>query len=149
METLLWLLVAHAYFDYAGQGDWLSKAKNHRFVFVTKKGLVSEEDLMVVNPARKDINSPIYGKEYVPRDNYESIWFLCMASHCIIHAGAVFFITNSWICGIVEFVAHFCTDWLKNNGRLTYNQDQTVHIAFKFWFAFWLFYCQYNGLNLI
>jgi hypothetical protein len=32
LDPLLWMLIGHAVADYPLQGDWLSKAKNHRLL---------------------------------------------------------------------------------------------------------------------
>lgn len=34
IDALLWMLIGHAVADYPLQGDWLSKAKNHRLDLV-------------------------------------------------------------------------------------------------------------------
>lgn len=58
-------------------------------------------------------------------------WYQPMAAHCFIHATAVYFITGMVFAGIVEFVAHFVIDYMKCTGKLTYNQDQYLHLACK------------------
>lgn len=64
------------------------------------------------------------------------IWPLAMASHAAIHAGAVKLATGSWFLAALEFVAHCLIDIEKCAGRLSYNQDQLLHIACKlFWFG--------------
>lgn len=40
-------------------------------------------------------------------------WYNLMASHAVIHAGAVLLVTNSLTCALAEAVIHFCTDTLK------------------------------------
>ena len=63
-------------------------------------------------------------------------WWIAMSAHCAIHAGFVWFVTGSFICGLLEFVAHFFTDWEKCEGKLTFGQDQLLHLAFK---ALWVY----------
>lgn len=64
------------------------------------------------------------------------IWPGALASHAAIHAGAVWLGTGSWILAGAEFVAHSLIDFTKCSGRLSYNQDQALHVACKVvWFA--------------
>lgn len=61
----------------------------------------------------------------------EVIWPHALAFHCLIHSGAVMIVTGVWWLAAAEFCAHAITDYLKCAGRLTYNQDQYVHIGCK------------------
>jgi len=99
MLTGVALIGAHCLFDYAGQGDFMSKAKNR--------------------------SAPVPG---VP-------WQTVLAAHAAIHGAAVALITGLWWLFLVEAVAHFVTDDLKCRGRLTFNQDQAIHLGCK---AVWL-----------
>lgn len=97
---LIALLGAHFFFDYAGQGDFMAKAKNE--------------------------TTPIPG---VP-------WRTIMVAHCAIHAAAVALITGIWQLGMAEFCAHIWTDRAKCQGRITFTNDQFIHVACKVvWFA--------------
>jgi hypothetical protein len=58
-------------------------------------------------------------------------WYQCMAAHALIHAGMVYLITRSTTFASLEFVVHFWTDYAKCEGKLTFNQDQAIHYAFK------------------
>jgi len=61
----------------------------------------------------------------------EIIWPHVLACHAAIHAGFVWMITgNGWL-GLCEFIAHFVIDYAKSDGKLTYNQDQTLHLLCK------------------
>jgi|ERR1700722_413136 len=64
-------------------------------------------------------------------------WQQCMLAHCLIHAGMVTFLTRSFTLGMCEFTVHLVTDFLKNDGQLSFNQDQAVHYACKiaWWFV--------------
>lgn len=61
----------------------------------------------------------------------ETIWPGVLAAHAGIHAGAVWLITGSAVLGLAEFLAHFVIDWTKCDGRLTFNQDLSLHILCK------------------
>lgn len=67
-------------------------------------------------------------------------WYQAMGAHCLIHASGVLLITGSVVLCLVEFVAHFMIDRAKVNGRITFNQDQALHIACKVGYIFlaWL-----------
>ena len=89
------LVIGHCLADYPLQGDFLSKAKNHR--------------------------QPIPG---VP-------WYQALMAHSAIQAGMVWFVTGKlWLAG-VEFVLHAFTDYMKSDGRISFNTDQVVHLACK------------------
>lgn len=63
-------------------------------------------------------------------------WWQALGAHALIHAGAVALVTGLWPLGLAEFVAHAITDDAKCKGRLTFNQDQALHAAFK---VLWVF----------
>lgn len=58
-------------------------------------------------------------------------WWQAMSAHCVIHGGAVAFLTGVWWLGVAEAVAHFAIDDLKCRNRLSVNQDQALHIGLK------------------
>lgn len=58
-------------------------------------------------------------------------WYQAMTAHASIHAGAVGLITGNIYLGIAEFVAHFSIDYLKCANKLSFNQDQALHIYCK------------------
>lgn len=66
-------------------------------------------------------------------------WFHVMIGHCAIHGGFVALITQRPWLGIAEFAAHFVFDCLKCERKLTFNQDQALHIICKFlwWGLVW------------
>ena len=58
-------------------------------------------------------------------------WWQAMSAHALIHAGGVAWLTGYLWLGLVEFVLHFAIDTAKCKGRLTYNEDQALHVACK------------------
>lgn len=62
-------------------------------------------------------------------------WYQALGAHAVIHGLAVGFVTKSVCLGISEVIAHAITDDLKCKGRLSFNQDQMIHIACKFAWA--------------
>ena len=58
-------------------------------------------------------------------------WYHGLFSHAAIHAGFVGIITGSLVIGLAEFVVHAYTDDTKCRGRISYDQDQLIHVACK------------------
>ena len=58
-------------------------------------------------------------------------WYQALGAHAIIHGAAVGCITKSPALGIAETIVHAITDDLKCNGKLSFNQDQAIHLACK------------------
>lgn len=58
-------------------------------------------------------------------------WYQALGAHAIIHGGAVALITGRASLGVAEAAIHAVTDDLKCRGKLTFNQDQAVHLACK------------------
>lgn len=62
-------------------------------------------------------------------------WFHVMIGHCSMHALGVLLITQNPRLAIAEFCAHFVIDYFKCKQRLSFNQDQSLHILCKL--AWW------------
>lgn len=58
-------------------------------------------------------------------------WYQALGAHALMHGGAVWLITGSLWLGLAEMVAHAVIDDQKCAGRLTFNQDQALHIVLK------------------
>lgn len=58
-------------------------------------------------------------------------WYQCLFAHSLIHAGMVFLITHSYTFAFCELYIHFWTDYAKCDGKLTFNQDQSIHYICK------------------
>ncbi|ARV76921.1 hypothetical protein PHABIO_290 [Pseudomonas phage Phabio] len=58
-------------------------------------------------------------------------WKHVLPAHGMIHALPVFLITQSLVLALFEFVAHCVIDYLKCDGKLTFNQDQWLHYGCK------------------
>lgn len=58
-------------------------------------------------------------------------WWQLLGAHAAIHGGAVGLITGIWWLGLLEFAAHFVIDDLKCRSRLTFSQDQALHLICK------------------
>lgn len=64
-------------------------------------------------------------------------WWQAMAAHCAIHGAAVALITGIWWLFFAEVGIHWFTDDAKCRGKLTFNQDQAIHVVCK---AAWLLF---------
>lgn len=63
-------------------------------------------------------------------------WYQALGAHAAIHGGAVGIVTGSVTLGVAEAFVHAFIDDRKCMGRLTYDQDQALHLACKAaWFA--------------
>lgn len=61
----------------------------------------------------------------------KQFWHWVLPSHGLIHGGMVFLATGSIYLGIIETVVHTVIDYLKCDGRLTFNGDQLLHVLCK------------------
>jgi hypothetical protein len=59
------------------------------------------------------------------------VWRWVLFSHAMIHGGSVAFFTHSIILGALEAISHAIIDYTKCHKRLTFNQDQWLHILLK------------------
>ena len=62
-------------------------------------------------------------------------WWQAMSAHVMIHSGLVFMVTGSALLATVEFIVHFLTDDAKCRGKLTFDQDQAIHVLCKLVYA--------------
>ena len=58
-------------------------------------------------------------------------WYQALLAHSAIHGGMVGLITGSIWLGLAEFVVHNLIDYAKCDGKLTFNQDQILHVVCK------------------
>lgn len=70
----------------------------------------------------------------------KDIWPHALFAHSMIHASFVLFLTGSVALAIAELVMHAATDFLKCEGKLTFTQDQAVHIICKVVWAWVIVY---------
>lgn len=65
-------------------------------------------------------------------------WEHALFFHALIHAGIVAMFTGSVAVAVAELIAHMVIDYQKCAGRLTFQQDQYLHIFCKFVWAYLL-----------
>lgn len=73
-------------------------------------------------------------------------WYAGMSAHVFMQAFAVYICTGLMFLAVLEFIVHWITDDLKCAGRLTYNQDQLIHILSKVAWAY-IAYSIYPGFD--
>lgn len=81
---------------------------------------------------------PLQG-DFLARAKFGSVpgipgWY-ALATHSLIHAGFVFWITDSLVFFTIEFVAHYAIDTLKIKNRISFLVDQVLHIGCKVAYA--------------
>ena len=92
--------------------------------------------LLLVAHALAD--SPLQG-DFLAKAKFGTIpgvpgWY-ALATHSVIHAGFVFWVTGSLALFAIEFVAHYVIDTLKTKNRISFLADQALHIACKVAYA--------------
>lgn len=58
-------------------------------------------------------------------------WGWVMWAHAFIHGFFVLLVTGFWSIALLEVAAHYIIDVNKCKGRLTFGQDQVLHIICK------------------
>lgn len=62
-------------------------------------------------------------------------WWQALGAHAVMHGGMVWALTGSLFLGLLETILHGLIDDAKCAGRITFNQDQGLHIICK---ALWV-----------
>ncbi len=100
--TLFFLLIAgHALADFVLQSDVMAAAKSRHGAIHKRKS-----------------------KHFPP-------WQYWLGAHTLIHGGIVLLITESLLLGLIETCLHTVIDFLKCEGKLSFHQDQALHLLCK------------------
>lgn len=62
-------------------------------------------------------------------------WRQALFAHAFLHAGAVFFITNSLLLAMAELLCHAVIDYRKCKGHFSISEDQLQHLSCKVWWC--------------
>lgn len=88
-------------------------------------------DVVAINK-NPNANTPL--QKHVP-------WYYWLASHALMHGGAVALITSSAGLGMAETAAHFAIDYGKCLGKYSIHIDQLLHMVCKLvWLLVWFFF---------
>ena len=60
---------------------------------------------------------------------YNPLWKHVLTAHAFIHAGPVVLLTGSVWAGLFMVVTHFCIDYSKCEGKISFNTDQLLHLS--------------------
>ena len=102
-EVIFLLVCGHAVADFALQSDWMAKNKNRN------------------NPST-----------YIPPgQTHTPTSFNVLGAHSFIHGLAVYLVTGSLLCGMVETVGHFTLDFAKCESWTDPHMDQLFHFVMK------------------
>ncbi len=71
------------------------------------------------------------GKHFPP-------WYYWLSAHALVHAGVVYFITGSWLLGVLEFILHWIIDFSKCEEWVNFHQDQALHVSCKLAYCFFI-----------
>lgn len=105
LGLLFWLLVGHAFADFAFQHHTFARGKSR---FNEPPGY----------------DPKLHGPK-------QTSWPYYLTAHALVHAGMVGLITGSTIWAIFEFVAHWIIDFAKTSQWTGIHQDQFLHLLTK------------------
>ena len=112
LETLFWLLAAHALVDFSLQTEVMAKGKNRHNV---------------------PTNVPP-GQKLMP------CWMYWLSAHALEHGACVALVTGSVGIGIAEAFSHWIIDFIKCENRIGVHLDQGLHLAMKIIWLILLYY---------
>jgi len=101
MSLFFQFLVGHALGDYVFQRDIMATAKSR------------------------------HAKIYETAGKGFPGWYYWLISHALVHGGAVFLISGSWVLGAIETVLHTIIDYTKCEHWISLHVDQALHILCK------------------
>lgn len=97
IETIFWLICAHAIADYALQTPEIGKFKNKR-----------------------NKPTPPKGARFIP------VWPAYLTAHALIHAGLTALVVGP-LFGMVIGISHWIQDYMKCQIQYSPNLDQAIH----------------------
>jgi hypothetical protein len=101
-------LIGHAVGDFVLQGEVMARAKSRSYAAAAERGT-----------------------GFPP-------WYYWLAAHALVHGGIVYAVSGSAALGLVETALHAAIDFAKCEHRITFHQDQALHLACKAGYCVWL-----------
>jgi hypothetical protein len=101
-------LIGHALGDFVLQSDVMARAKSRSYAATAERG-------------------PGF-----------PAWYYWLAAHALVHGGIVWIVSGSAALGLVEAALHALIDWAKCEHRITFHQDQALHVLCKVGYCVWL-----------
>lgn len=101
------LAIGHAFADFALQSQFMAQNKNRNLV-----------------PKDTDTGRP------------STMWLHVLTAHCLVHAGTLWVLLApvtklAWAFALTEFVLHWFIDYVKCEGKTSFNSDQALHYVCK------------------
>ncbi len=72
-----------------------------------------------------------HSKIHEEKGKHFPTWHYWMGAHTLIHGGMVCLLTQSLLLGLIETLLHTLIDFLKCEGKLSFHQDQFLHLVCK------------------
>lgn len=94
-----------------------------------------QSEFIAANKSRHNIPK---GYDPVRHGPMQMIWPYVLGAHALIHAAAVFVITQSATCAVIEAASHALIDFGKCEKKYGIHADQAMHIALKACYAIYL-----------
>jgi Protein of unknown function (DUF3307) len=108
MALFFQLLIGHALADFVLQSDTMARAKDRH------------SDL-----------AKSASRNFPP-------WYYWLGAHALVHGGAVYLFTGSAVLGLIEVMLHSAIDYAKCEHRISFHQDQALHIVCKIGYCFFV-----------
>lgn len=67
-------------------------------------------------------------------------WWVALFNHALIHAGFVWLFTGSFFLALFEVVLHMWIDDAKCRTKITFNEDQILHLVCKIDYVAFLYF---------
>lgn len=107
------------YLDALAQGDWASGAVVLFALFIGHA--------ICDHPLQGEFLALHKSRHHRSEGQTATIWPWCLASHSLIHAGAVWIVTGCPTLAAIELVAHAVIDFLKAENLTNIHIDQLLH----------------------
>jgi len=101
MIVFLQFVIGHALGDFVLQGETMARAKSRHYAHASERS-----------------------ETFPP-------WYYWLLAHALVHGGIVWFVSGSWALAMIEIALHATIDWAKCEHKITFHQDQALHLLCK------------------